>query len=234
MKAQRGVSLVELMVAMTIGLFLVLGLGTMFYSMRQTFIARQGLSALQDSERMAMTFLSAGIQGAGYFPNALTGSTFSGTSACADGTVSQAGWTLFGCTGVAANTDTLSVRFITPLAGTTNIQGCSAGLPANALVTDVFSVAGGNLVCTETVTNAATVTTVIPLVSGVAGMSILYGVDTTGTGSVTKYQLASAVTAWPTVKTVRLTLAFNNPLAGQPGQVATINLTRTVPYMNGL
>ncbi|MDR3393179.1 MAG: PilW family protein [Sulfuriferula sp.] len=223
MKAQHGVSLVELMVAVTIGLFLVLGLGTMFYSMRQTFIARQALSALQDSERMAMTFLAAGIQGAGYYPNALTMNT--ATQFPASGSFA-AGQSVSGTTGGAANTDTLSVRFVTPLTGVSNTQGCSASLLANTSYTDVYSVTGGNLVCTEN-------GTAIPLVAGVSGMSVLYGVDTTGNGSVTEYQLANTVT-WPQVKTVSITLLFNNPLSGQSGQPQTVSFTRVVPYMNGL
>jgi type IV pilus assembly protein PilW len=236
MSAQRGVGIVELMVAITIGMFLVLGLGTMFYSMRQTFTARQGLSALQDSERMAMTFLGASIQGAGFYPNVLTTNTATQFPAVTGSFF--AGQSIFGTTGATANTDTLSVRFVTPLTGTTNVQGCSAALVAStattpAAYTDVFSVAGGNLVCTETVTTTASTTTTIPLVAGVAGMTVLYGVDTTGNGSVTQYLTASAVT-WSQVKTVNITMLFNNPLSGQAGQPATVSVTRVVPYMNGL
>jgi type IV pilus assembly protein PilW len=222
MKNQRGVSLVELMVAMVIGMFLVLGLGTMFVSMRQTFIARQGLSSLQDSERMAMTFLGAGIQGAGFYPMANPPAVTTQFPAVTNSFAS--GQSIFGTVG-AANTDTLSVRFVTAAVGT-NVQGCSTGLAASTAVTDVFSVAGGNLVCTE---NGA----VNNLVAGVAGMSVLYGVDTAGSGSVTQYVDANSVT-WSQVKTVSITLVFNNPLSGQAGQPATINVTRVVPYMNGL
>ena len=34
MRKERGIGLVELMIALTIGLFILLGLGTIFYSMR--------------------------------------------------------------------------------------------------------------------------------------------------------------------------------------------------------
>ena len=242
MNTQRGITLVELMVAMVIGLFLMLGLGTMFYSMRTTSIARQGLSALQDNERMTMTFLGASIQGAGSYPNALTQNSAAQFPASG---VFAAGQTLSGSTGATPNTDSISVRFVTPLTGTTNIQGCAPNLTANTAYTDVFTVntTSDTFVCTE---NAA----VIPLVAGIAGvtsgavvtnlagiagMSILYGVDTTGTGSVTQYLPASSTLNWSAVKTVSVTLLFNNPLAGQSGQVAaTVAVTRVFPYMNGL
>ena len=242
MNAQRGVTLVELMVAMVIGLFLLLGLGTMFYTMRSTSLARQGLSALQDNERMTMTFLGASIQGAGSYPNALTQNAAAQFPASA---VFAAGQTLSGTTGTTANTDSISVRFATPLTGTTNIQGCAPNPTANTVYTDVFTVdtTSDTLVCTENgvaislvggiagVTSGAIVTNV----AGVAGMSILYGIDTTGVGSATQYLPASATLNWSAVKTVSVTLLFNNPLAGQSGQTATtVAVTRVFPYMNGL
>ncbi len=240
MSAQRGFGLVEMMVAITIGLFLILGLGTIFYSMRQTSIARQGLSDLQNNERMAMTFLGAGIQGAGFYPISnpftttavtafplVSGSFLAGQSIAGTGTG--------GGYGVSSpvGTDTLSVRFVTPPSSAPGavIQGCATGLTSNTLYTDVFSVQMVNgtstLVCTES-------GTAIPLIAGVQGMSVRYGVDPTSSGSVTSYVSATGVTNWAFVKTVSVTLQFTNPLAGQPGQSATVNFTRTIPYMNGL
>lgn len=224
MRAQRGFGLVEMMVATTIGLFLILGLGAIFFSMRQTSIARQGLSDLQNSERMAMTFLGASIQGAGFYPNQF--STTAVTQFPIAGSF-LAGQSILG-TGSGVGTDTLSVRFKTPLAGDpASIQGCSTGMVANTLYTDAFSVSGGNLVCTEN-------GTAITLVAGVQGMSVLYGVDPTSSGSVTSYLPATSVTNWALIKTVSITLQFTNPLAGQTGQPATVSFTRTIPYMNGL
>lgn len=238
MRTQRGFSLIEMMVALTIGLFLILGLGTVFYSMRQTSIAMQGLSALQDGERMSMAFLGASIQGAGYFPNPLTTTAatqfpltapFVTNGQSITGTGNGSGY------GAASpvGTDTLSVRFVTPLAGAI-IQGCSTGMPANTLYTDTFSIQAVNgkpvLACSENGGAA------IPLVAGVQGMSVLYGVVDAATGgsSVTEYLAATAVTNWAAVKTVSITLQFTNPLAGQPGQPATVAFTRTIPYMDGL
>jgi type IV pilus assembly protein PilW len=100
------------------------------------------------------------------------------------------------------------------------------------MYTEVFSVSGGNLVCTEN-------TVAKQLVSGISGMDIVYGIDAASpaSGSVTKYVDASALTTpaqWATVKTVRVTLLFANPLAGQSGQGATVSFSRTMAYLNGL
>lgn len=254
MRTQRGFSLIEMMVALTIGLFLILGLGTVFYSMRQTSKAMQGLSALQDSERMSMAFLGASIQGAGYFPNPLTTTAatqfpltapFVTNGQSITGTGNGSGY------GVASpfGTDTLSVRFVTPLTGAPGavIQGCSPSLTTNnttgVLYLDVFSIKPSinvpgvsDLVCNEN--NGPD----IHLVAGVQGMSVLYGVVDAATGgsSVTEYLAATAVTDWAAVKTVSITLQFTNPLAAKPGQPAilgqpaTVSFTRTIPYMDGL
>ncbi|MFH1818241.1 MAG: PilW family protein [Pseudomonadota bacterium] len=233
---ERGLSLVELMVALTIGLFLLLGLGTMFSAMRQTSNARNGLSALQDSERMAMVFLGSAVQGAGSFP---IGSSPNFNTAILEFPVAAAsppdpsyiaGQSIRGTTGATPGTDILSVRFRSnPAAtGVGAIQGCSSSITANnVLYTNTFRVSNGNLVCTQNGTDT-------PMVSGVAGMTVLYGVDPGNTGSVTAYVTASSVTNWSAVKTVNITLQFTNPLAGQPGQPATVNFSRTIAVMSAI
>ena len=54
MRKQRGVSLVEIMVAITLGMLMMLGLGTVFVSVSQTSKLRQNMSVVQDNERTAV------------------------------------------------------------------------------------------------------------------------------------------------------------------------------------
>lgn len=236
MKAQRGLSLVELMVALTIGLFLLLGLATMFSVMRQTSNARNGLSTLQDNERMAMMFLGSAVQGAGSFPIGSSPSfntailEFPVAAASSSSPAYLASQSISGLTGATPRTDILSIRFRSnPVSAAIGaIQGCSAPITANnVLYTNTFSVSGGNLVCTQN-------GTATPMVPGVAGMTVLYGVDPGNTGSVTAYVTASSVTNWLAVKTVNITLQFTNPLAGQPGQPATVDFSRTIAVMSAI
>ena len=152
MNTQRGVSLIELMIAMVIGLFLILGMSAMFAAMRQTSNSRNGLSTLQDNERMAMTFLGNAVQGAGAFPiGASPGFNTAASEFPAGGGFASAGQIITG-TGAGAGADTLTVRFISnPVSGTTAaIQGCSASITApNALYTNSFSVSNGALYCSD-------------------------------------------------------------------------------------
>ncbi len=92
---------------------------------------------------------------------------------------------------------------------------------------------GGISYLTCALNNAAAV----PLVSGIQSLKILYGVKTDFTadnGAVDSYLKASEMTAanWNNVISVKVTLTFLNPLAGQPNQPATIAFQRVVGVMN--
>ena len=183
MRIQRGAGLVEMMVAVVIGMVLLLGLGTILFSMNQTYRLRQNMSAAQNNQRNAMTFLSAMIQNAGYNPSPLA---VAAITTPLTGTGSGSG---------VPGTDTLTVSFI-PASGVSEFQGCTNNLIPNKTYTDTFSVnaATRTLECIER-DIPLTVTVNIPLITGIQGMNVLYGVDTTASGSVTQYLPATSVTA---------------------------------------
>ncbi len=70
MTAQRkrllGLTLVELMVAMTIALVLLLAVTRLFVTSRSTYTLEEGLARVQESGRFALEFLSQDIRMAGY------------------------------------------------------------------------------------------------------------------------------------------------------------------------
>lgn len=61
-----GLSIVELMVALTIGLILLAALTRLFVSSRSTYTLEEGLARVQESGRFAMEFLAQDIRMAGY------------------------------------------------------------------------------------------------------------------------------------------------------------------------
>lgn len=63
---QKGISLVELMISITIGLILMTGVVQLFLSSRATFSTQQALARVQESGRLAMDFLSGDIRMAGF------------------------------------------------------------------------------------------------------------------------------------------------------------------------
>lgn len=242
---ERGFTIVEVMVALLIGLFLLGGLLTLVQDNRRAFSSQNQLSQLQDAERVAMTMITDVIQTAGYFPDPTTNTS---TLALPAAGAMAAGQSLFGTFNAAAPGDTITVRFatttgdgITNCIGQTNTTGATAPL----MYTQVFSIVNGQLICTlngTPYTLAGTVPVSLNEASRNSGivltnMSILYGINAAGTdNSVTKYVNAAAVPNWSTVISIQITLQFLNPLysASAPGtpQPQFINFQRVVGVMN--
>jgi type IV pilus assembly protein PilW len=230
---QRGFTLVELMIAVAIALFLLLGFTVASLNMQRTFTAQDQLAQLQDNERLAIKVLSSTVQLAGYFPDPLV-STAADSLPAASGTFGSlaAGQGIVGTTGASGASDTLTTRYVSTSGdGLMNCLGQSNTSGANAVVLNTFSVSSSKTLMCSTDGGATTTA----LVSSVSALSVVYGTDTDGNGSPDRYLSAAAVTAsssWPQVKVARLTLTFLNPYAGQPGQPATIDWAQTINLMN--
>ena len=65
-RPQSGFSLVELMIAVTLGLLLMAGVGHIFLGSKQTYRMQEGMSRVQENGRFALEFLSRDIRMAGY------------------------------------------------------------------------------------------------------------------------------------------------------------------------
>jgi type IV pilus assembly protein PilW len=244
-RSQRGFSLVELMVAVAIALFLIGGVLTVFGNTRNTFKAQSSLAQLQDDQRLAMTLITDVVQAAGYFPNpmATTAANEFPTATITVGnnqsiTFATAGQGIAGATNANAPGDVIAVRYET--AGSAvgdNIVDCTGNVsPGAAKLTNTFSLdANNNLVCS--VTNSATGQTAVQLVGGVTNLQIWYGLKTDFTvdnNQVDTYVPTSDMQAadWPNVISLRVILTFKNPLFGTPGQTKqTLDFTRVVAVM---
>jgi type IV pilus assembly protein PilW len=239
-RRSRGFTLVELMIAILIGLFIAAGLVTLVQAMKRTSTSQNGLSQLQDNERMGMSLIANAVQSAGYYPNPLlnTATTFFTVSTTAP--VFAAGQSMTGSvnTSSALRGDQITLRYTT--AGADNVLNCAGATTATQTTwTATFSIdANQNLQC---VLFDGTTTTTVPLVAGVTKLQVLYGVQTNGSAlfnSADTYLAAAAVNAgnyWGAIRSVVVTLTFNNPLAGQPGQSTvgtTIPFTRIITAMN--
>jgi len=231
---QSGFTIIELMIALLIGVFLMGGLLTLVQDNKRTFVSQSQLAQLQDSERMALAIMTDVIQEAGYFPDPTTNSATSTMPVV--GTTFAAGQAMTGTHNTAAPGDTISVRYATASGdGILNCAGQSNATPGIASYTNTFSVvvtAGvGQLVCTLNGLQ-------YPLINGVTNLQVMYGINTSGTGNnVDTYMTATQVTtntAWNNVISVRIALTFNNPLytAAGLGQPATIQLKKHITVMN--
>jgi type IV pilus assembly protein PilW len=248
--AAAGFTLVEMMIALVIALFLIAGMVLVFQNTRSTYTAQKSLAQLQDNERLAMTMIAEVIQATGYFPISSTGTANLPTALPASPNFpAQNDFNNIPNIAAATNAqgDTISVRYaagagdtIMNCLGQTNTGGAEVGWD------DTLSVdANGYLTC-QAWDSADGITTTAELVGGLAtgaagpSMTLMYGVDTVDTTSKTcpsgvdSYMTATQVTAggyWGSVCAVKVSLVFTNPLPPADGLTPTITFTRVIDLM---
>jgi type IV pilus assembly protein PilW len=229
--AQRGFTLIEILVALTIGLFLLGALLIIVQTNRAVFGNQSQLAQLQDAERMSMTVMADVIQSAGYFPDPTTNTSTTTLTAVAP---FAAGQSVYGVYSATPPGDQLYVRYMTT--GGDGILNCSGqtnpnGGP-NTLYLNQFQVLNGQLVCTMNGTQ-------YNLANGVTNLSVLYGVKANAGAAgnnVDTYMTAAQVTAaglWDNVISALVQLTFTNPVyvAGTP-LPPTVSIQRVISVMN--
>ncbi|KPC52146.1 PilW family protein [Amantichitinum ursilacus] len=226
-RRQRGIGMIELLIGLAISLLLMIGLGTVYFSMRTSSTARDAYSQIQDAQRTSMNLLAAFVQQAGYFivpPVTNTAATVFPVAT---------GFTVAG-TYISGSANTFTIRYVV---GTNPLSTCS-GVKADTgrIYVDTFSVTTtsgvSSLTCVETVGTGSAATYL--LVNNVSSMNLQYAIDTTGDGTAFQYTSGGASTSWLNARAIKVTLNYANPLAGQTGQPATIPFTRVIALMNTL
>jgi type IV pilus assembly protein PilW len=235
-RTQGGFTLLELMVATTIAVFLLGGLFASLQSTRSAFRNQSGLAQLQDNQRLAMTLIADVVESAGYYPNPQTNSAnlvFPGNVPFA-----SALQTIYGTYGAATPGDTLTVQYAAGFSGgvSDNVFNCQGAQNTATSPYDVFI----NKFHVDATTKAlwcqattAAGTKDVLLVNGITNMSILYGV-TRGAGTCTDtYVRGDQMTNadWLNVCSVRVTLTFVNPLNSVNASSTPIVISRTIAVM---
>lgn len=130
---QAGLSLIELMIAITLSLLLILGVTQIFLSSKATYVSNQALSSIQESGRFAIEILTKDIRNAGYkgqclsFPvNHLDGGA---SELWAEGNEPIHGWENskppYVSQNTVSNSDVLLIQFA---AGATDVTGASTNV----------------------------------------------------------------------------------------------------------
>jgi type IV pilus assembly protein PilW len=233
LRSQRGFTLLELMVATTISVFLLGGLFATLQSTRQAYAQQTQLAQLQDNQRLAMTLIASVVESAGYFPNpaANTSAGFMPSG----GVWTTAGQSVLGTANTAAPGDTLTVRYgVANNDNVFNCRGAQNSSGADATMVNTFKVVVdasgiGWLVCNDGVKD-------YQLVRDVTNMQIVYGVHLGATSASctdtyrTSTQMVATPANWAVVCSVTVTLTFNNRVSAVAN--ATVPVTRTIAIMN--
>jgi type IV pilus assembly protein PilW len=231
----RGFTLIELMIAITVAVFLIGGLLMMVQSTRNTFAAQNQLAQLQDNERLVLTFMTEVIESAGYFPNPGVNTS---TAVLPVAPSFAAGQAVAGTGAFTAAVpgDTVSIRYgAGPNDDIFNCRGTKNAVAPYDTFVNTFSVSpAGVLTCTFSSGAVPLPGVPVPLVNGVKTMAILYGIkrnpaDTQSCADTYLDATQMAPVDWSNVCTVKVTVSFINPL--DPNK-PTIDITRVIAVMN--
>lgn len=202
-KLQSGISIVEIMIAMLIGVFLTGGLIQMFITSKNTNKLQDAVSRVQENGRFAMEFITQDVRQADYFMECSTANKDANAIMGTDNDTTDPA--------LIDGTDTITLRQTIGscdqrqlIATTYSIRAGANGQPALYRTTQT------------TPTGGATTTTTQELVEGVENMQILYGVDTdpitdTAEYSIPNYYVAAnavvnTAVGWDDVAAIQISL----------------------------
>ena len=213
---QTGLSLIEIMIALLIGAFLIGGVLQIFISSKQTYRMQQNLSRLQENGRFALDFIGRDVR--------MTSSW---------GCLTRPSGDVFGETVSGISKITLKAAFVTTptgFCGTTVDK--TAAYYTDYRSTIVYSINNSVLHKCCPTNNGA-----FDLIEGIENMQILYGVDTDsdgtfGYGTPNYYVPASSVTNMDKAVSIRISLlavTLENNLTTEPMPYTYNGETTTPP-----
>ena len=252
---ERGYSLVELMVAILIALFLIAGVLTVEQSVHNSYADRSGLAQLDNDERFTVTLLTEIAQSAGYYPDPATTSQVAAlpvataTAPNGDALSFASGQAIYGLHNTTTINDTtydvdsIGIRFMTASGdGIPLCDGSSNETGSNTVYTNYFYIGTVNgtsyLYCALEAGNNWSATAPVQLVENVEAMQISYGLHTTASATAGDYSVDTYVPAanmtdtdWSEVTAVRIAVTFMNPLQAEAGQQAA-TFTKVIALMS--
>lgn len=204
-KHQSGLTLLELLISMSLGLLLLVGIGTVYVGSNQTYRVQQDNARLQETGRYALEVIGRSLRQAGYRD----------VSASSVNPDNPATWTaISGTNGSGAAPDTITLQYQWTN-GDRSCNGDSAGT-AGDLVWDSFNLASAVLRCDGDIYTlpAAPNPSVQPLLDLIEDMQLLYGVDTDGDQTANLYTDASSVANWGQVVNVKVCVLVHSTNLG--------------------
>jgi type IV pilus assembly protein PilW len=204
-KRDGGFSLVELMVAMVLGLFLLLSLGQMFLSTSTGSRSEKNISRMQEAGRVGVELLAREIRKAGYVASPF-----------------QSRQDLFPVAApfqlsasVAATSTSVSIRYY----GNPQMQTCTGQqVPSGSTAVQTITLAVGttDLVCSAAVISPAGVSgavSTLPFVPDVEAIFIRAGEDTNipADAQPDRYVEPSTIVDWTTVTSLNIQMRVVSP-----------------------
>lgn len=199
-KSQLGASLVELMIAATIGLVILMALAYFFLGSKDVNRTFDDLMRMQESGRNALEIIGKSVRQAGVISDdkIMLNAPFAGVA----------------LTGVDNTTtpDTLTAQYEAQAGGET---GCDGNFVASGLMTYAFAVNDNALTCNG-----------IVVVDNVENMQVSYGLDPEKDGTILQYKSNPSSAEFSQVVSVRVNLlvrGFSDKAAASGSQTYSYN-----------
>jgi type IV pilus assembly protein PilW len=204
---QAGLSLIELMISVTLGLILMTAAVSSMLSTKQTYAVNDDLSRSQENGRLALDLMVKDLRMAGY-RNPINGSAPELFLSTACGSIDP-------CTSNGEGAGTASDRFAVqfdPPEGGPELDCTGAAVAPKDLIANIYQITTSNginsLTCQTFNVTTNTLGNPQPLINGVDSLQILYGI---GPGdSATRFVSADDVADWSEVKAARLAVLVSN------------------------
>jgi type IV pilus assembly protein PilW len=184
---QAGITILEILISLSLGLLLVAGIGTIFLGSNQTYRVQEDSARMQETGRFAIETIGRALRQAGYADIpvnpvsrklAFTGTTINGINTS--------------CPAASPTTDVITVQYD----GIAGEQDCQANnVAADQIVQQTFFLGNGGLRCDAVLANAPPTppascpadNTGDELVQNVEDLQVLYGIDTNNNQSADQY-----------------------------------------------
>lgn len=194
---QTGLTLLELMISLSLGLLLLTGIGTIYVGSNQTYRVQEQNARIQESGRYALDVIGRSLRQAGYWDiplnpvviqTAFSGTPVNGTDNATNGTAA----------------DTVTVQYD----GGVGDRDCEGNIVAAAMVVQdaiQLDTVDLELECDGNAEAGGPVVDPQPLLSNVEDLQFLYGIDTDAVSdqSANRYVAANNVANWGQVVSVR-------------------------------
>lgn len=181
--SQQGLSLIELMIAMVLGLIVITALLNIFMGTRRSTDFSDGLRAMQENGRYGIATLQQGLRLAGYTPDTNTGLVPLDISAGSETTLVAQMTANYDCNGKP-----------------------TAAVGGIAVNTYTFDQANKLITCRGNSADA----TDMPLIEGVDGFRVLYGLARSAESNADRYVSYDATIDPAMVKSLRVAILVNS------------------------
>ena len=213
--SQTGISLIEIMIALLIGTFLLGGVLQIFIGSKQTYRMQENLSRLQENGRLALDLIGRDIRMTGYW----------GCLARASGDITGGDSTI-----------TLKAAFVTTPTGSCGATVDKTAAYYCATASTIRYLINNSILQKITGTTSCSLTSnsTNDLIEGIENMQILYGEDMPVSGIydgwANYYVPANNVVNWEKVVSIRISLlaaTLDNNLTTQPMPYTFNGITTT-------